>query len=128
MAVSEIEVTISPSGEVTARSDDGGHSPAGQGGFFGVDAELIRVFGRFLTERGREWRSSEIRAFGSLLHRSLFPQEVWSWIEARFDRLGAGDRLRLQLAFPSEGLTHLAAVPWEYLYVPNRAGREVRTP
>jgi hypothetical protein len=124
MAVSEIEVNVSPTGEVSTRGDDGGVGPRGEGGFGGVDAELIRVFGRFLTERGREWRRSEIKAFGSLLHRALFPQPVWSWIEGRYDRLGTGDRLRLQLAFPSEGLTHLAAVPWEYLHVPDRSGRD----
>jgi hypothetical protein len=124
MAVSEIEVTISPTGEVSTRADDGGVGPAGQGGFDGVDAELLQVFGRFLTERGREWRRSEIKAFGSLLHRCLFPQQVWSWIEGRYDQLGTGDRLRLQLVFPSEGLAHLAAVPWEYLHVPDRSGRD----
>ena len=124
MAVTEIEVTISPTGEVSTRGDDGAVGPRGQGEFGGVDAELIRVFGRFLTERGREWRRSEIKAFGSLLHRALFPQQVWSWIEGRYDRLGAGDRLRLQLTFPSEGLAHLAAVPWEYLHVPDRSGRD----
>ena len=124
MAVTEIEVSVSETGEVSARGDDGAVSPRGQGEFGGVDAELVRVFGRFLTERGREWRRSEIKAFGSLLHRSLFPQEVWSWIEGRYDRLGTGDRLRLQLTFPSEGLAHLAAVPWEYLHVPDRGGRD----
>jgi CHAT domain len=124
MAVSEIEVTISPTGEVSTRADDGGVGPAGQGGFDGVDAELMQVFGRFLTERGREWGRSEIKAYGSLLHRSLFPQQVWSWIEGRYDQLGTGDRLRLQLVFPSEGLAHLAAVPWEYLHVPDRSGRD----
>jgi CHAT domain len=124
MAVTEIEVSVSETGEVSARGDDGAVSPRGQGEFGGVDAELVRVFGRFLTERGREWRRSEIKAFGSLLHRSLFPQEVWSWIEGRYDRLDTGDRLRLQLTFPSEGLAHLAAVPWEYLHVPDRGGRD----
>jgi CHAT domain len=124
MAVTEIEVSVSETGEVSARGDDGAVSPRGQGEFGGVDAELVRVFGRFLTERGREWRRSEIKAFGSLLHRSLFPQEVWSWIEGRYDRLGTGDRLRLQLTFPSEGLAHPAAVPWEYLHVPDRGGRD----
>jgi CHAT domain len=124
MAVHEIEVSISPTGEVSARADDGAVGPRGQGEFGGVDGELMRVFGRFLTERDREWRRSEIKAFGSLLHRSLFPERVWSWIEGRYDRLGTGDRLRLQLTFPSEGLAHLAAVPWEYLHVPDRDGRE----
>jgi CHAT domain len=124
MAVSEIQVTVSPTGEVSTRSDDGAYGPGGHGGFDGVDAELMQVFGRFLTERGREWRHSEIKAFGSLLHRSLFPQQVWSWIEGRYDQLDTGDRLRLQLAFPSQGLSHLAAVPWEYLHVPDRDGRD----
>jgi hypothetical protein len=124
MAVHEIEVSVSPTGEVSTRADDGAVGRRGQGEFGGVDGELMRVFGRFLTERGREWRRSEIKAFGSLLHRSLFPEQVWSWIEGRYDQLGTGDRLRLQLAFPSEGLAHLAAVPWEYLHVPDRDGRD----
>jgi hypothetical protein len=123
MAVTEIEVTVSPDGGVSARRDDGAYGPPGTIGYEGVDAELIRIFERWLSQHGRTWRQREIKAFGSLLHRVLFPRDLWAWIEARLDTMGPGDRLRLQLAFPSEGLTHLAAVPWEYLCVPDRRGR-----
>lgn len=123
MTVTEIEINVSPGGEVTTRRDDGAVGPAGSIGFHGVDAELIRVFERWLRERGREWRLPEIRAFGSLLHRTLFPPDLWSWVELRLNTMGPQDRLRLQLVFPGDGLAHLAAVPWEYLYVPNRTGR-----
>src|SRR5829696_350846 len=124
MPVHEIEITVSSSGVVSGRRSDGAFGPEGQHGFRGVDAELIRVFERWLTERGREWRLADLRAFGSLLHRALFPSQLWQWVERTIDDLPAQDRLRLQLAFPSEGLGHFAAVPWEYLYVPTRHGRE----
>lgn len=124
MTLTEIEVNVTATGEVTARRDDGAVGPAGSIGFRGVDAELIRVFERWLREPGRDWRPSEIRAFGSLLHRTLFPPDLWSWVERRLDGMGPGGRMRLQLAFPTDGWAHLAAVPWEYLHVPNRTGRE----
>lgn len=124
MAVSEIEVTISPNGDVITRRDDGGYGPRGLHGVQGLDAELIRVFERWLSDRGREWQLADIRAFGSLLHRALFPSDAWRWVEQSIDALVSGDRIRVQLAFPAEGLGHLAAIPWEYLRVPDRAGRE----
>ncbi|SDM10443.1 CHAT domain-containing protein [Geodermatophilus siccatus] len=122
-ATREIQVRVLSSGEVDARRDDGATWQGGSIQFSGVDAELIRIFARWLTERGREWRWDEVRAFGSLLHRSLFPAGLWSWVEQSMTEFG-DSRLRLQLEFPSEGLADLAAVPWEYLHVPNRPGRE----
>ena len=124
MAVVEIEVTVSSTGLVTGRRSDGARGPQGQLGFHGVDAELIRVFERWLAERDREWRYAELRAFGGVLHRALFPSDLWHWIEQSLDDLARDDRLRLQLAFPSSGLAHLAAIPWEYLYAPDRDGRD----
>ncbi|HEX8346839.1 MAG TPA: CHAT domain-containing protein [Actinoplanes sp.] len=123
MTVTEIEVAVSPTGDVTARRDDGAVGPAGSIGLHGVDAEIIRVFERWMRERGRLWRPAEIRAFGSLLHRTLFPPDLWSWVEQCLDALGTRDRMRLQLVFPSDGLAHLASVPWEFLHVPDRTGR-----
>jgi CHAT domain-containing protein len=124
MPVQEIEVTVSPTGVVSGRRSDGAFGPDGQLAFRGVDAELIRLFERWLAERDREWRQADIRAFGSLLHRALFPSDLWQWVERTIDDMPAQDRLRLQLAFPTNGLGHLAAVPWEYLYAPDRPGRE----
>ena len=124
MPVSEIEVTISANGDLELRGEDGASLRGERHGVQGLDAELIRVFERGLSDRGREWQLADIRAFGSLLHRSLFPSDTWRWVEQRIDALPPGDRIRFQLAFPAEGLGHLAAIPWEYLRVPDRAGRE----
>jgi len=119
----EIQVRVLSTGQVDARRDDGAAWQNGSIQYSGVDKELIRIFARWLTERGREWRWDEVRAFGSLLHRSLFPENLWSWIEQSMTEFGKS-RVRLQLEFPSDGLADLAAVPWEYLHVPNRPGRE----
>jgi hypothetical protein len=124
MPVSEIEVTISPNGDVAMRGDDGASLSGQRHGVQGLDAELIRVFERGLSDRGREWQLADIRAFGSLLHRSLFPSDTWRWVEERLGKLVRGGRIRFQLAFPAEGLGHLAAIPWEYLRVPDRPGQE----
>jgi len=124
MSVLEIEVTVSSTGQVTARRGDGAYGPPGRLALHGVDAELVRVFERWLTERDREWYRPDLRAFGGLLHRTLFSTELWHWIEQSLDRLQRDDHLRLQLAFPGDGLAHLAAIPWEYLYAPGRGTRE----
>lgn len=124
MAIVQIEVVVSSTGVVTVRRDNGTYGPNGSIGVQGLDGELIRVFERWLSERGREWRLADIRAFGGLLHRALFSADGWRWVEQNLDGLPRGDRLRLQLAFPADGMGHLAAIPWEYLRVPDRAGRE----
>jgi hypothetical protein len=124
MPVSEIEVTISGNGDLELRGEDGASLRGGRHGVRGLDAELIRVFERGLSDRGREWQLADIRAFGGLLHRSLFPSDAWRWVEQILDALPPGDRIRFQLAFTAEGLGHLAAIPWEYLRVPDREGRE----
>jgi CHAT domain len=99
-------------------------SPKGRVELTGLDADLIRLFERWLVLRERQWREDEIRAFGSLLHRYLFESHVWSWIESAIDALTAGDRIRLELSFPAKPpYSRLAAMPWEYLYQPARGGR-----
>lgn len=120
----EVNIAVSASGVVSGRRDDGADWQSGQLGLHGLDAELIRVFERWLTERDREWQLADLRAFGSLLHRVLFPPDLWRWVEESIDALPRGGRLRLQLAFPADTLAHLAAIPWEYLYAPDRAGRQ----
>ena len=124
MPVRELEVNISVNGDLEMRWDDGASLRGQRHGVREVDAELIRVFERGLVDRGREWASADIRAFGSLLHRSLFPADTWRWVEERIDNLPPGDRIRFQLAFPAGEAGHLAAIPWEYLRVPDRDGRE----
>jgi hypothetical protein len=124
VATIEVQVTVSPDGEVSARRDDGAYGPSGPCRFSGVDAELIRVFEGWLEQRDRQWQWAEIKAFGSLLHRTLFPPDLWNWVESSMSALGPRDRMRVQLQFPSERMAQLAAVPWEYLHVPDRPGRD----
>jgi hypothetical protein len=116
-----IAVTVGSDGRVHAlRRDNNATSPEEPVGYRGLDAELVRLFERWLTLRDRQWRDDEIRAFGSLLHRCLFPQSVWSWIEGVIRELRTrGTGVRLELIFPAEPpWSRLAAVPWEYLYRP----------
>jgi len=120
----EITVRVDKSGQVSARRDDDATWSGGSIAFTGVDAQLIRIFARWLTERGREWDWDEIKAFGSLLHRTLLPADLWSWIERSLADIGEDGRLRIQLEFPSEAYADLASVPWEYLHAPDRPGRE----
>jgi hypothetical protein len=119
----EVNIAVSARGVVSGRRDDGADWQSGQLGLHGLDAELIRMFERWLAERDREWQLADLRAFGGLLHRALFPPDLWRWVEESIDALPRGGRLRLQLAFPADALAHLAAIPWEFLYAPD-GGRE----
>jgi CHAT domain len=89
-----------------------------------LNADLIGLFERWLTLRDRVWRDDEIRVFGSLLHRCLFSDEIWFWIQAQIDSRDPGKRIRLELTFPADlPYSRLAAIPWEYLYRPDRPGK-----
>ena len=50
----------------------------------------MTLFERWLTLRDRDWRADEIEVFGALLHRCLFPEPVWSWIETTIREAGPG--------------------------------------
>ncbi len=112
-------VTVTPDGCAQARwQANNAHSPEGKVGFTDLDADVIRLFERWLTLRDRTWRDDEIQVFGSLLHRCLFTDRVWSWIESRINApsTDADHRIRLELCFPAKPpYSRLAAVPWEYL-------------
>jgi len=99
-------------------------SPRGQVRYDKLDADLIGLFERWLTLRDRDWRDDEIRIFGSLLHRCLFNDEIWFWIQAQIDSRDDGTRIRLELTFPADlPYSRLAAIPWEYLYRPDQPGK-----
>jgi hypothetical protein len=127
-----ISITVKPDGTVqAARRWDNGHSTEGRVRYAGLDADLIRIFERWLTRRDQVWRADEIQLFGSLLYRCLLPDQIWSWIEATVDAAGGGADgsasaapVRLELTFPAlPPYSRLAAIPWEYLYRPDRPGR-----
>ena len=89
--------------------------------YAGLEAELVRLYERWLSVRSRLWEEDELRAFGSLLHRILFAPATWAAVQTQLDAAEArGERLRLELVFPFDSpYTRLAAIPWEYLYVPD---------
>jgi hypothetical protein len=124
--VREITIAVTRHGDVEARRDD--DAPAGPKKIqsFGLDADLIRLFERWLSERDRDWRRDEITVIGRLLYRVLLEGEVGDFVLQTLDGLGSGDRLRLRLAFEADGadqFRHLPAVPWEYLYYPGTSNR-----
>jgi CHAT domain len=122
----DIVITITGDGRVEARRDDGAYSGSGRIESFGLDADLIRLFERWLGERDRIWRRDEITVFGRVLYRLLLDGVVGDFVERTLGQLGPDDRLRLRLAFAgdiSDQFRHLPAVPWEYLYAPDREGR-----
>jgi hypothetical protein len=123
MANREIVISVTSDGRVEARRDDDARSSPGRIELGGLDADLIRLFERWLSERDRSWRRDEITAIGRLLHRAILDGTVSDFVDLTLAGLGAGDRIRLQLAFPADGAGHLPAVPWEYLYVPDRPHR-----
>ena len=115
-----ISVTVGLDGQVSARrlEDDAQYQGGGKIGWSGLDRRLVGLFERWLRLRDRSWEEDEIRAFGDLLHRCLFPDDVWAWVEQQLDR---DTTTRLSLTFPWEGdYARLAAVPWEFLHAPDR--------
>jgi hypothetical protein len=88
----------------------------------GIDADLIRLFERWLGLRDRRWTDAEIRTFGSLLHRFLFGDRGW---DPLYDAITQAQRAtRLELIFPANDIgARLAAIPWEFLYRPDEANR-----
>ena len=118
-----ISVTVGLDGQVSARrlEDDAQYQGGGKIRWSGLDRRLVGLFERWLRLRDRSWEEDEIRAFGDLLHRCLFPDDVWAWVEQQLDR---DTTTRLSLTFPWEGdYARLAAVPWEFLHAPDRPGR-----
>jgi CHAT domain-containing protein len=91
----------------------------------GVERDLIRLFARWLTVREWQWQADELRAFGTLLHQALFPDDVWEWVERYVDKGSAESPVRLTLQFPTEPpFSTYATLPWEYLFVPERPERQ----
>ncbi|HYU83901.1 MAG TPA: CHAT domain-containing protein, partial [Kribbellaceae bacterium] len=125
MTAVRVAVEVSADGTVRARLF-GRHAYSARdtvGPLSGPDWDLTGLFRRWLSQRARVWQPDEVRAFGVLLHRRLFAgPNVWPWIEKQTD--GAA-LVRLTLSFPAEPpYSQLAALPWEYLYVPGEPTRK----
>lgn len=124
MNASEISVIVSSDGELTLWNWTTGarRPPAGRINLSGLDGHVLRLFERWLTVRDRVWLEDEIRVFGQLLHRRLFPGDAWKWVERQASQV---DEVRLMLAFPTDtASSRLAALPWEFLCQPDRTDRQ----
>src|SRR5215472_12796172 len=122
----DIVISVRSDGRVEARRDDDAIAGPVRIEASGLDTDLIWLFERWLSERDRSWRRDEITVIGRLLYRVLLEGDVGEFVERTLDLLSAGDRLRLRLAFEADApgrFRHLPAVPWEYLYAPDRPGR-----
>jgi hypothetical protein len=122
----DISVILSADGDLELRSwrNDARWSADVRVDLSGLDGRLLRLFERWMTLRDRTWEEEEIRVFGQLLHRMLFPSDSWSWVERQAAKRD-GDVVRLMLAFPADAASsRLAAVPWEYLCTQDRPGND----
>ena len=93
----------------------------------GLDGQFVAHFERWLGLRAVEsyWTEHDIRSFGQLLFRCLFPREpenVWAWIEDLISKRQA-DVVRLTLQFPlGREFAYWSAIPWEYLHTSGSDG------
>jgi hypothetical protein len=125
MKSTDIAVILDTEGKVRLRNwrNNAFMSGTGRVDLTGLDGKVLRVFERWLTIRDdRTWSRDEIRVFGQLLHRLLFPGETWAWVERQ--RRGK-ELMRLMLAFPADAASSsMAALPWEYMCTQDRSGRD----
>ncbi|WNB87281.1 hypothetical protein [Cellulomonas sp. ATA003] len=116
-------IEVDDDGTVRASTPEGHRSPRARTRLDGVDEQLIRVFDRWLARTADGWARDDVSAFGSLLFRALLDGDTWDFVLHRCDELLDGQRLRLQLSFPATPVgRQLAALPWEYLHVPDGTG------
>ena len=113
-------VTVDADGEVAARRSTDQEVIPGRGCWTGLEADLIRVFERWLAERDRTWLEDELSAFGRLLHGSLFARpEMWEFVRSAISA-NDGEVTRLRLGFPGDGpYARYSSRPWEFLYRPD---------
>jgi hypothetical protein len=123
-----ISVILFPDGRVEGRRwpGDAVQPVPGRVDLSGLDGRVLRVFQRWLMDYERKWDREDIRVFGQLLHRRLFPPQLWRWVQDQIDQRG-GEIAHLQLAFPADAASsRLAALPWEFLCAPSQPGNDDR--
>ncbi|GAA4605133.1 hypothetical protein BJY16_005265 [Actinoplanes octamycinicus] len=127
MEEQELAIEVRADGTITATTPaDNRRQRERLSPFTGPDAELIKLFERWIARRDHVWQDRDLRAFGSLLHRYLFPGTMWSWVENRLP--GLPHPARVALIFPPDPpFARLAAVPWEYLHRPGNDGYYLAT-
>lgn len=124
MSAPQIAVRVASDGTLSLRNwtTRAQCNPTARVDLSGLDGRVLRLFERWMTLRDRSWDWEEVRIFGQLLHRTLFPGDSWRWVERQ--AAPGHDRVRLMLAFPADqAASRLASLPWEYLCAPDRPGR-----
>ena len=86
----------------------------------GLDREVVDVLTGLVADK-RVRRRAELAALGGLLARALLPGDAGLVLRGEVDRLGVGERLRIELTFRGDGLG-LAALPWEFLHLGGDGG------
>lgn len=118
-----VYLDVAPDGRPTARTDDLARLRAAKAvAVKGLDGRLLRLFEGWMAQRDRTWTIDEIRAFGQLLHRTLFADtQLWQFVKQRMDAAKEADQVfRLLLGFSADGAgAALATLPWEYLHTPD---------
>jgi hypothetical protein len=117
-----VTLTVSPAGNVAAWRQSDHATLSRRMRFHDLDRQLVRHFEIWLSRRHDAWDVEELRTFGMLLHRCLFPPDqdgLWPWLRRRIDQTGNTGGLRLMLAFPAgSDNAYLTRTPWEYLHTP----------
>lgn len=119
----QVTVEVDEDGNVRASTPEGERSRRERVRLDGVDEQLVHVLDRRLARTPTGWERDDLRAFGGLLFRCLLDGDAWQLVVRTWDALLDGQRLRLRLAFPATPAgRQLAALPWEYLHVPDGPG------
>lgn len=115
-----VSLTVDSEGAVTARRSGDEQVVTKPGRWTGLEADLVRLFERWLSQRDRTWREDEVSAFGRLLHGSLFTSsEIWEFVRSAISA-NDGEVTRLRLGFPADGpYARYSTRPWEFLYRPD---------
>jgi CHAT domain len=122
VTTSRVVIVVQSDGSVVVRVNgiNGAERPGTRRiGLRSLDGRLLRLFDTWIGQRDRNWDLEATRAFGQLLHRTMFVEsDLWGFVRERLADAG-DDVVRLMLAFPKDGpAAQLATLPWEYLHVP----------
>jgi hypothetical protein len=121
----DLELVLEKSDEVTFVQVR--HSPAGQGEIRFVNPFSPRELQRFWTQLNELHRSgwplpeaaAAVRSAGQRLFEAVFQGEVLGCLRASFD-LAQMEQTILRIHIDLSTVPHLANLPWEYLYNPER--------
>lgn len=117
----ELTVIVQDENNVRARNQDGAEKSC-KIEQDRLSHNTIEIFQEWLN-LSKISRRRELEVLGMHLYRMLFSGEVETFFEETRKSVPAGERLRVQLSF-QEAVSHLASLPWEYLYCPDTETRK----